>query len=250
MRKKSKPIDITLVGGKPVVSKGAAGLPALPEEKSKDVTTAQKMAVALVASLSPQTDALDVCDAESREAADEILGKITKAQKDWAGVMEDIIRPISDGLQKLYAMNRSVDRPLEDLAKRVKRKIADYDLLVLEQKRAEEEAKERARQKLLEKAAAAPSPIAKLRVEQQLQALEEKPVTEMPQGEHSTSAPVRKIEVEDIKRFCEGIAKGLIPEDCIEVKQGKLNTYHREDRESVESWPGVRAYDDMQVGRR
>lgn len=204
---------------------------------------------------------LDVVDAASYEAADELLGRILKARKTWGERMERIIRPIRQGLDELYALNREVDRPLLNVETILKNKMKAFKVEELKQLAAAAEekrlAEERLRQEAEAKALAAqrastPQMRGKLQAQsyKAAEAAAEVAQQEAPApttGLHSSTRVPKKVRIIAWGDFIQGIAKGLIPDDIVAVVDKKLTAYYKEDPESVKLWPGVEEYDDVQI---
>lgn len=85
-------------------------------------------------------------DPEAYQMADSLFGHIKLARKKVEGRFEPLIGPIRKGLDKLYALKREADRPLDEAEKSLKLKMAAYkeeERSVLAEIRADEERKER-----------------------------------------------------------------------------------------------------------
>lgn len=171
------------------------------------------------------------------------------------------IPSIKAGLDMLYALNNEVDNPLETIEKTVKAKMQDYVLTERRQLQAKEEerlAEQRRAAEALEAAAAAEAaaktPLQKAKAAARIEEAEaayvetlDSPLDSQGQATNSSVRVPKKPKVSDILAFCKGIADGDIPVECIELKQGYLNTLYRNDPETVVAFPGVTIVDDIQI---
>lgn len=210
----------------------------------------------LITPLQSDVEALTVKTAEDYEEADHLLHRINTVRKTWVERTEKIIRPIRQGLDELYALNREVTKPLDVLEAAVKGHMKAFKLeeqrliqaAANEARRLEEEA-----QAQLRKAELAATPQLKGRLQTQAartlqQAIQVEQHAPMPvMAATSTTRPVKVPGVSNLSKFLKGIADGYIPADCIEIKQGKLNTYYKDDPEGFEAWPGVTVTSDVQI---
>lgn len=104
----------------------------------------------MVSPLQLEVDILNIVDAPAYVEADSLLTKIKRARKNWEDRMEPIIRPIREGLDLLYALNRDVDRPLGALETQLKDKMKAFKAKETLQLRAAEEARQREERRLAE----------------------------------------------------------------------------------------------------
>lgn len=120
---------------------------------------------AVIVTLSTEVEELEVTTPEQYEYADQLLGRVNKARGMWAAIWDRIqersIKPIREGLEEFYVLNREIDGPSEKLVKAIKDKMKAFK--VAEQRRidAEEREKQLAAQKLLDEAKAKEEALAK-----------------------------------------------------------------------------------------
>lgn len=207
--------------------------------------------------IQPYADAVDTLTIESEDeyhAADLLKAKIRSARKMWTARIEKIIRPIRQGLDELYELSRDGDRPLGVLEDKVTDAMKVYKVKELQAARAVERERERLQAEAdakLKAAETAKTPqmrgrlqTAAARVQQQAQTIQAPaPVF----AEHSSVRPVKKVRIISHGAFLKGIVDGYVPADCIDVLQGKLNAYLKDDPEGMAAWPGVEVYDDVQI---
>lgn len=241
-----KSVGVQLVNGKPVKTAGGGSTVVLDEDANKT----RLAAAALLTRLQPQLPKLAVIETDEDYArADKIFGEVQATRKAWKLRMEDIIRPISDGLQKLYKLNRDVDKPLGELENAIERPMKAFKLAEARRVQEEAEAVLAEQQRLQTQQAKAKNPIIQQRIAEQLETVEAwQPETV--QGVHSTTKLRRKVRITNLQAFALAVGEGLIPVDALEVKQSWLNAQHKDDAETVEGWPGVEGYDDVDISGR
>lgn len=245
----AKTVSVEMVGGKPVKrvgnSKTAAAV-LLDETTAKQ----QKTVTALVPTVTAQVEALGVIeDEDTYHVADKYFGRVKTARKEWAGRMQEIIRPIRQGLDKLYKLNRDVDQPLAQLETRIEALMKDFKLKELQRVREEQEQADQEAARLRGLLENAKTPIKQQALAQQLEEVEAwQPETT--KGENSSSRPSRKVRIVDLKAFAKAVGAGLIPEDVLLVHMPAVNRYFKDDAETVEGWPGVEGFDDIAIVSR
>lgn len=226
----------------------------LPARIDQDQEKAE--AQRLTSPLAAAVGALQVTNNEEYQEADTLLARIRAARKTWGDRLEKIIRPIRTGLDEIYALNREGDKPLAALEDGVKHKMKVFKLEEQRQLQAAQNEQDRLNREADEarrRAEAAATPQLAGRLMNQAARAEQKAQTvylntPLPvAAAQSTTRPVKGIRVKDPIKFHKGIAEGYIPLDVTEVRQGKLNTYLKEDPEGVECWPGIEVYDDVQI---
>lgn len=203
---------------------------------------------------------------EQLQQADLFLARVQQARKTWNVKMYGTkaapgpIPSIRSGLDQLYALNREVDGPLELMENAVKQLMSDFKLLELraaQQLQREKEERDAALQQeqeaLAARLASAKTQTAKavileqvVRVEIAIEEAQEEPAIELTPT-LSSSYEVKRPTVRNLYDFCRGVADGLIPMDCIEVKQGTLNRYYKDDPETTAAYPGVLIVSSMQI---
>lgn len=223
--------------------------------------------------LTETVDALEIHSPADYTEADQILGMIQTARKDWntrfyggeaqGKTYDPIIPPLRTSLDALYALVREVDKPLEKLETTVKALQTTYKRAELEASRetvrveqARKDQIERDRQAAQDALEAARTPRQRMAATAQLETLDaaaEEPEEsiEAVQGEHSTTRTKRAWRHVDMKLTLAAIKAGLIPLDVLQLDTVKVNTYYKEDAATVESWPGFEWFEDITiVGRR
>lgn len=224
-------------------------------------------ALALLPTYQTRVEALVVESDEDYELADALLGQINDLRKGWDGiwkhVQEKAIKPIRQGLEVLYGLDRSVDKPLESLAQGVRAKMTEWTRRKL---RAEQE-RDRAEQELQAQLAAqaeekrqqaitAATPQMRGRLEAQAERLDEQaqsvatfdlpPLT--PAAAHSVPRTVKVVTL-DLPMFLVGIIEGTIPQSILpldDIKAAVMRTW-KQDPDEVATWHGVSIEDDINV---
>lgn len=226
-------------------------------------------ALALVPTYQARVEALTVQSDEDYAIADAILGQINDLRKGWGGIWKrvqtKVVKPIRDGLEELYKLNRDVDGPLEALATGVRAKMTAYQReklrLQQDQERRDREERERLEREAEEKrkkAEAAATPQLRGRFQAQAEQLETKaqqiedaePI-ELASGSSSSSRRQKAVEL-DAAMLMVGMIEGTVPMDLIDWESLKRDVLRRWklDAETVESWPGVQIVDDINVVSR
>lgn len=234
-----------------------ATLTAEPKEKGE--------LMVLIPTLSTEVAELAVTTAEEYAYADSLLGRVQAARKTWAPIwgriMEKSVKPIREGLEGLYQMNRDVDGPLEKLELAVKRPMKLFKENEARQIAEEQRRKDREQQRLIDEAeakrraaerAATPQMKGRLlaqaeRQEEQAEVVERQEVAAPVQGDSSGTRKKRAVRVKELHAMLKGICDGYVPDDCITVNQVKLNAYFREHGEDMGLWPGLETFDDIQI---
>lgn len=242
------PIAVRMVGGKVVAEKKASAV-VIDDDTAKTKAKVSALVPVLTAQFASLVGVGTIEDDEQYAQADKMLGQVVTARKSWSTRMEDIVRPISDGLQRLYKLNREVNKPLEELENKIKRAMGEYKLAEARRIREENDAKEHERQQLEARKAVLKTPAAIERVQAQIEEVEAfEPVRVM--GQHSAARPVQRVRVLDVQALCAAIGSGLVPVDCVEIRQPRLNAYLKDDADSVKEWPGIEVYDDVDIAAR
>lgn len=216
-------------------------------------------------SLAHEVETLRVVTAADYEAADRLLGRIRGSRGIWKPIWERIqeraITPIRQGLEELYQMNRDVEKPHDLMEAAVKAKMKAFkqkelaDAQAAERARiAEEDRLKRLAEEAQRKLDQARTPQMRGKLTAQVQQTQQQVATVQQQvapvpvrGHDSTTRVKRRPKVRDIYRFCQAIAEGDIPTDCILLVQSKLDEYFKEDPATVTGWPGVVIEDDIQI---
>ena len=206
-------------------------------------------------------DLPSVLTAEDYIDADTLRDRIRNARKTWKDRMEKIIRPIRQGLDELYSLNRDVDVPLGTLEDSVTGRMKVFKLEETRLLRAAEEAREQEAQRLRNEAAQKELASEQARTVQmrgrlhaaaarawsQAEEVEQEEIPTPIQVASSTTRPKRSPVVTDRTAFLKGIVAGYVPENCIAIIQPTLNRYYRDDPEGMAAWPGVTLVDDIQI---
>lgn len=201
---------------------------------------------------------------EEYQEMDAFLGTIQTMRRAWKEKMEPIIRPIRQGLDGLYALNREIDTPLEKAEKSVKSFMEDWKREELRQARLLEQEQAQERQRLADEQAALEERLAKARTNTQRQSIlakQEELTEESEQVESTmftrttaTNSGARTIPSwrnVNMTATLQGILRGEIPMEAIMLDVPAINAVHKVDPELVTSWPGFEGYEAVQiVGRR
>jgi hypothetical protein len=228
--------------------------------------TAKTEGLALVTPLAPLVASLIVEDAEGYLRADALFGRIKNARKTWKERMEKIIRPIRQGLDELYSLNREVDAPLAKLESAVEGKMIAFkqeerrQLQAAENERIRNEQEaQRKLDEIARKEEAARTNQMRAKLAQQREEAEAR-VAETVEahafaetavmGNHSSLRTKKVPTVNNNLGFIAGVAAGVIPADCVTINMVRLRAYYKEDPESVAEFPGVVIVDDDQIAGR
>lgn len=215
----------------------------------------------IVSGVEARVQGLTITDSDDYLSADALLGFIQNARKTWKGKIEPAIRPIRQGLDALYELNRSMDRPLELAEAHVKRLMKDFKLEEARQLQAEKDERDRLEREKLREAeerrraaeqAATPQAKGRLlaqadRLEEVAQAIAEQPTNTATAGSHSSDRRRKKVRIISHGALLKGILDGYVPGDVVEVNQTRLNAYFKDDPEGMQAWPGVEVYDDIDI---
>lgn len=247
----AKSVNVEFLGGRVVKKVGSGQTKAAQAVVlDEDTDKTRKVTMALVPTIEQQITALGTIeDEDGYLAADKLFGRVKDARKAWGGRMEEIIRPIRTGLDKLYKLNRDVDKPLAALETLIEGKMKAFKLL--EARRVQQELEQAAaeRERLLKQQAKTVSPTKQQDIAAQLESVEAfEP--EVVKGANSASRTVRKIRVKDLKALCQGIGDGLIPVEFVQAHMPAIHAAFKDDAETVESWPGLEGYDDVDIRSR
>lgn len=220
--------------------------------------------LALMTPLQEACAALVVEDADGLLQADNILGRIRQARKAWGSVFvriqEKTIKPIRDGLEELYQLNRDVDGPAEKMEKLVKGKMDAFRLgearllRAAEQEQARLVAVAEAKEKAAEEAR---TPQMRGKLQAQAAVLQETAAAKAADaplpvvGLHSSSRMVEKWRVPDMMEFAKAIVRGDIPLDKMAVNDKAMEWWWKTAPDEVRALdPIVEIYDDIKtVGR-
>lgn len=244
--------------------KAASPSPLNPTVSPVTLARVRKEALALAPPLSVLVTHLQVTTEEEYQIADSYLSRVSEAQKAVKAKIDPIVNPVEDAIKSLKksiaaakALEKEAMRPLDALEAGIKAKMRDYKI---EEARLLREAEtERLRleaqitEQLAKEEAARTAPM-RARAAEKRAVLEEQYVQqETPTkviAASSSARTSRKPAVASLAHFLDGIAKGYIPQDCIQIMPGVLQRYYRDDPEGVESWPGIEIVDDVVIAKR
>lgn len=215
--------------------------------------------IKLISPLATEVEGLSIVTADDLQGADEILAGIQAARKTWKAKMEKILAPLRSAKSEADALNREVDRPLEQLEAQVKSKIRDYRLeesrQIAEARRVQEAAEARLAQQIEEtaqKEQAARTKQMRERLTNKRQALENQAeeveaAREVVQTAHSTARAVRKWRVVNKRMAIQGLMAIDGRESFIELNTVAINKVPLEE---IEEWPGFEVYNDIVIAGR
>lgn len=118
------------------------------KEPKVDLLKAREEGLTLLTPLQKAVASITVCDDATYIQADEVLNRISRAEKDWDSKITPGIDHIRKGLDLLYDLRSSVADPLKRAKIALKDKMRDYKQIELNRIRAEEEAKQKEIQRL------------------------------------------------------------------------------------------------------
>lgn len=250
-----------------------------------DLVAIRQSGLSATGTVIQEANALVIIDADTYQAADLVLFKIRSARKTVEALIEQeitsIIKPIRKGLDRLYAIQRTMivdlDTPLETAEKTAKRKMAAFQdeerrraEEVARKKREEEARLERERQDAVRRQQEAEERAAQLKgaagrraaaeaeearqrqaqIEQERQQVSAAPVAVPIRGAGSRVTLVKTWEITDMILFIAGVLSGEIPETVLQVDKKVMDAYWDTDRGVVLSWSGVGMKEETRVGGR
>lgn len=211
--------------------------------------------------ISTQIKKLEVTTPEAFAQADMYLSRIVQERKILKARVRLILDPIETARKELLTFRDELDNPwadaelavrdgmkefkrqelLEELkaAAEANRKAAESRRLAAEADRKAEQLQASAARDRLQARAE------ELRVRADVQETARPVITTKVAG--STTRALVVAEVKDRKAFLAAVISGLIPDDVIDINQNILDRYARQDRATVESWPGVKVTDDVTI---
>jgi hypothetical protein len=245
----------------------AGQLPVAVAAPRTELVTVKTEVLATLPILQQEVQELIVETPEQYAYADSLLGRVNASKRVWepiwTRIYEKSIKPIREGLEELYQMNRDVEKPHTMLETLIKDKMKGYKLKELQrsqeadrQKKAEEQRLQREAEETQRRIEQAKTPqmrgklaVQVQKIETQIQQVQEQPALEKVAGVSSTTRGKKVPRVTNVYLFCRGIAEGSIPVDCIEIKDSKLAAYYKEDPNTVAGWSelGVAIEDDIQI---
>jgi hypothetical protein len=197
---------------------------------------------------------------------DMFLVYIGNGRKQIADKLDPMIKPIREGLDRLYKLRRDLMGPFDQAEEIVKgkmagwqeserRRIAEEERKAREeqerQERAQREAEEAARKAKSEAERQAAS-IRMAQAQENLTRAHDRLVTatnQRPVKASGSKVTVKKTwEVEDFDAFFQAVVAGQIPKICIQVNEEVMDTYWASDRGIVLSWPGLKMVEKTIIG--
>lgn len=188
---------------------------------------------------------------EEYKLADAVRGDVDKYLKWWEPQAEGVIRPIRQGLDAMYALNRNMTQPALDLKAGMTRLMSAYQRELIAEKTKAKQEELRLAEEAERKAAQATTTTLKQRFYQAAQESREVAATidqvGPVEGDSSHSRPVKKWRITNLLEFLTGITSRIIPVDFVEINTVKLNELLRTDEETLRQYPGVEVYEDVQI---
>lgn len=244
-----------------------------------EATTLAITTQAIIPTLESEVNELEITDDTLYSYADGLLGRVQQARRSWGNIWGRIhartIKPINDGMEALYELNRDIDRPLETLEKKVKGAMKGYKIdeqkRIAEAQRQKDEAANKlrleaeAKQRQIE-TARTPQLKGKLaaavvKLEQEAEAVAQTETPAPVQATHSGTRYIPKwrfittdeeMESPDpvpasFRLFLQAIIDGKIPIEAILPNEKYINLVFKDTPEKVAMWPGMEVYDDPQI---
>lgn len=225
----------------------------IPAVATKAILAARVSALAITQEILDLAKDLAVETEPQYHSADEILHKIKVAQKRLDQPFEDVIRPVRQGLDGVYAIRREVENPLIDLERTVKEKMRAYKLAEAERIRKEEaerarvqreaEAAERRRVAALPKEAPA-EPQAEIVV------LHPTPVMAPVRAASSSARTIKRWRVYDFEQVIECVKLGLAPVEWLQINAVAVEKAFKLNPALIDEVSGMECYDDIQIAGR
>lgn len=231
-----------------------------PSVPRVDPAAIKQAGTALLLPLQGTVQTLLVRTEDEYQGADQVLGRIRQARKTWADKMEPIIRPIRQGLDNLYALNREVDKPLELMEGKVKGAMQEFKRLELAAIREQQRLREAETARLQAEAeakirAAETARTPQMQGKLQAQAARASEQAEMV-AQMAAPAPVRAVSSStrtvtryrvNMAQLIKGIVDGYVPPQAVELSTRYLDQQLKDDPEGLKAWPGVDVYEDVQI---
>jgi hypothetical protein len=199
--------------------------------------------------------------------ADDILHKIKVIQKRAGEPLEEVIRPVRQGLDGVYAINRAIQDPLLDGEVIVKEKMRVWKIAEMDRVRKSREEEERRQREYQEQVRREQEAADKLRAEanqvpapQPFEVAQDAtgevyaiPATPLPQpirAASSTARQVKRWRVTDLELLVKAVELGMVPVEMVMVNVVAMNDLFKRDPAAVEGFPGVETYMDIQISGR
>lgn len=242
-----------------------------PQPVSMNIQKAQQQGLALANPIVQQLSGMTITTAEEYLAADQLLGRVRNARKQWGSIWQQfytrVVQPQKQALDGMYAINREIEKPLEDGEKKLKGLMADYKteerrLLEEANRKRDEEAQEvqaqieRTQAKLATARGSAKAVLSNNlnRLENQQQTImEDVPLPVL--ASNSTERTIKVLKLNNLVRLAEYLASDEVdPQDFAAAavleaveqalqKAGKTQA----EKERLAQWPGVSLVDQPQI---
>lgn len=234
-----------------------------PGISQSDISRSQTEALAEINRLMPvvkDLETLGIKTPEAYGAADALLYQIKSKRTWWKALIDQPIKKIREGLEALYMVNRTVDRPMEYAETAVKQAMKLYKIEESRrvqqeeaQRQADLEAIRREQEAIAQKQQAAQTSPMKARLAQkraELEAQERHVATVAPevvvvQGATSEARVKVVWYLEDMTAVIKGVAAGKIPSKILTIDTKAMNEYFREFPDKVMEWPGFSVKEDI-----
>lgn len=215
-------------------------------------------------------EGLEVKTPEDYEQADRLLGNVKRVRHAWQVEMYGAdgksgpIPSIRSGLDQLYALNRKIDGPMEQMETSIKAKMTAFkreELKLLQQAEEVRQAEIR-RLKVIEdeairKAQEAATPQLKGRLVVQANkamlaqaVIQEEERVQPIQGYASSTRVKKKWRVANMQAFAAACLDGTFHPEWLEISvvgKAALDAALKEDPDGLAAWPGVETYDDISI---
>ena len=242
----------------------------IPAVSKTAITKARDLALVIVAEVTAITANLVVETEDQYHAADEILHRIKVTGKRLDQPFDEVIKPVRGGLDKVYALRRSIENPLLDLEVAIKEKMRVYKVnenerlrlveverarlqrveeqRVYEEQRAEQNRRiaEAATQNDFQKAAeilATPVTVPEI-------AIVAPPLPTPIRAASSSATKVKRVRVVDPDLFIHAVSLGLVPGYLLMIDHTALAHVLRDKPDEVALYPGVEVYEDFTISGR
>lgn len=242
-----------------------------PQALSATIEREHRQGLALANPLIQELGRLHVTTAEEYLVADQLLGKVRNARKQWGTIWQQfytrVVQPQKAALDNMYAINREIEKPLEDGEKKLKTAMADYKTeerrLLEEANRKRDEEANRTEQLIAEtqaKLATAKGSVKRVlnnnleRLENRQQAImEDVPLPVL--ASNSSERTIKVLKVNNLLRLAQFLASDEIdPQDLaaqavLEAVELAIQRAGRTqaEKERLSQWPGVSLVDQAQI---
>src|SRR5271154_895126 len=210
----------------------------IPAVAKAAIVKARAAALTVTQEVIDQAKDITITTAEDYHAADEILHKIKVAQKRSGDILEEVIRPVRDGLEQVYAVRRLIENPLLDLERVVKEKmrvwqIADrarIDKENYERRKIEEEQRRLEALKVVELANKGDfTGAAAVLTQPETVVLHPTPPPQPIRAASSSARPVKKWRLTDLELLVQAVYLEMVPIDVLMVNPVKVGEIFKAD---------------------